>query len=542
MGTTADASESEPAPDADAPKSPCSPSRSLPLAARLALLAAIAGVTLSHSRPATADSLDRARATGRLAYGADEEGGAPYFFKDDANRRVGFEADLMAEVGRRLGFEPEFRQVQWEYLLQVLGRGEGGVDAVVNGYELTAARARDHLATRPYYVYQLQLMARRDGPIGSWADLEMPRPGGGPWEVGVLGMSAAHTFAGRLAGPNVRVKVFDGATNAMTAVRNGQVDATLQDLPAARHYVKRPEFRDDLALVGPPEGCGYYVIYTRKGDARLRDAIDGVIGDLIESGGLRAICEKYDIWNQAQDVLRDRGRPRAGAIGARRPAFDLGLLGRFGPSLVLAALTTVVLATTAMPIAMAVGLAVAVGRVYGPWAVARLLGAYVELIRGTPLIIQLYVLFFVLPELGITLTPWAAGVGGLAINYSAYEAEIYRAGLQAIPRGQMEAALALGMSPGQAIRRVIVPQALRIVIPPVTSDFIALFKDTSVCSVITLVELTKQYSILFNGQGGVVEFGLATAALYMAMSLPLSWFSRWVERRMDAEPRKGGAG
>ena len=172
--------------------------------------------------------------------------------------------------------------------------------------------------------------------------------------------------------------------------------------------------------------------------------------------------------------------------------------------------------------------------------VAGPLGVYVELIRGTPLMLQLFVLFYVLPELGVTLSPWAAGIAGLAINYSAYEAEIYRAGLQAIPRGQMEAALALGMSRALALRRVIVPQAVRIVIPPVTNDFIALFKDTSVCSVITLIELTKQYSILANSTGGVVEFGLATAVLYMAMSLPLSWFSRWVERRLDAEPRKGG--
>ena len=86
------------------------------------------------------------------------------------------------------------------------------------------------------------------------------------------------------------------------------------------------------------------------------------------------------------------------------------------------------------------------------------------------------------------------------------------------------------------------PQAVRIVIPPVTNDFIALFKDTSVCSVITLVELTKQYSILANSTGGVVEFAVATAALYLAMSYPLSWFSRWFERRLGAEGRRGGAG
>jgi polar amino acid transport system substrate-binding protein len=146
------------------------------------------------------------------------------------------------------------------------------------------------------------------------------------------------------------------------------------------------------------------------------------------------------------------------------------------------------------------------------------------------------VLFYLLK-----LPPWVAGISGLAINYSAYEAEIYRAGLQAIPAGQMEAALALGMSRWMALRRVIVPQAVRIVIPPVTNDFIALFKDTSVCSVITLVELTKQYSILANSTGGAIEFALAAATIYMLMSVPLSWFSRWSERRLAGEGAKGGA-
>ena len=125
-----------------------------------------------------------------------------------------------------------------------------------------------------------------------------------------------------------------------------------------------------------------------------------------------------------------------------------------------------------------------------------------------------------------------AAIAGLAINYSAYESEIYRAGLQAIPRGQMEAALSLGMSQMLAVRRIILPQAFRIVIPPVTNDFIALFKDTSVCSVVTVVELTKRYSILALSTGAIVELATLTALLYMLMSYPLSVFARWSERRL----------
>jgi polar amino acid transport system substrate-binding protein len=178
---------------------------------------------------------------------------------------------------------------------------------------------------------------------------------------------------------------------------------------------------------------------------------------------------------------------------------------------------------------------VAIGRLYGPWLIAKSLGLYVEVLRGTPLMLQLYAIYFLLPKFGLALPALVAGIAGLAINYSAYESEIYRAGLQAIPRGQMEAALALGMTPALAIRRIILPQAFRIVIPPVTNDFIALFKDTSVCSVITIVELTKRYSILALSTGAIVQLAAITAVLYMLMSFPLSVAARYSERRLAGE-------
>ena len=141
-----------------------------------------------------------------------------------------------------------------------------------------------------------------------------------------------------------------------------------------------------------------------------------------------------------------------------------------------------------------------------------------EFLRGTPLMLQLYFIFFFLPEIGIAVPAFWTAIFGLAINYSAYEAEIYRAGLQAIPPGQMEAALSLGMSRRLALRRIIVPQAVRIVIPPVVNDFIALFKDTCVCSVVTLVELTKRFSVLSQSTQATAELMILTALLYLLMS------------------------
>ena len=208
----------------------------------------------------------------------------------------------------------------------------------------------------------------------------------------------------------------------------------------------------------------------------------------------------------------------------------------FARLLIKAATMTVFLSVVSMPLAMLIGLLVALGRLYGPRLIQPFLAIYVEFLRGTPLMLQLFFIYFITPELlGFGLPALLASIIGLALNYSAYESEIYRAGLQAIPEGQMEAALALGMTRRQALYRIIIPQATRIVIPPVTNDFIALFKDTSVCSVITIVELTKQYSILANSTLKVLEFGLATSFLYLAMSWPLSWFARYYERRLESE-------
>jgi polar amino acid transport system substrate-binding protein len=161
----------------------------------------------------------------------------------------------------------------------------------------------------------------------------------------------------------------------------------------------------------------------------------------------------------------------------------------------------------------------------------------VEVVRGTPLLIQLYLIYYGLPNIGIRLTAFSAAIIGLGLNYAAYEAENYRAGIQAIPRGQMEAALALGMTRWQALRRIILPQAIRIIIPPVNNDFIALFKDSSLVSVITMVELTKVYGMLANATYDYIGLGLMTAAIYFVLSYPASILAGRIERRLRYDQR-----
>ena len=479
------------------------------------------------------DALDEIRARGYFLWGADEEGGGPYVFPDpnDPERRIGFEVDLAAELALELSrafgtsIEARFAQGQWDKLPDLLKTGR--IDLVLNGYEWTAERARDMAATQPYYVYELQLLARAE-ERADWAWLAaQPRK-----KVGVLGGSAAESYLAEHH-PALELVSYDGNTNAMGDVVSGRLDATLQDLPIALFY--RGDF-PALAFAGEPVAPGRYVIYVRREEARLRSALDRAIASLRERGGLRAIDERYGIWTPAQEDpewmrLPAKEAEASDPAGASRASF----LERYGWPLLQAAGMTLVLSVLSFPLAIALGILVALGRLYGPKLVAWPLAVYVEVLRGTPLMLQLFVLFYVLPNVNVRLDALSAGVLGLAINYSAYEAEIYRAGLQAVPIGQMEAALALGMSRKLALRRIVLPQAVRIVLPAVTNDFIALFKDTSVCSVITVVELTKRYNIAaMTHPADVLPLAAMAAVLYLVMSYPLSLLSRRLERALHA--------
>ncbi len=485
---------------------------------------------------ARGDTLAEIQKRGLLVWGADAEGGGPYVYPrpDNPRRMTGFESELADMLAAELGVKARFFQGAWQNLPALLGTGE--IDIVLNGYELTPARAPVMEHTRPYYVYQLVLLGRRDNErLQSWDDLRRRTAGNRKPKIGVLEASAAQTYLQDHWADDVEIVVYEGTTDAMREVETGKLDATLADQPAVVFYRER---FDRLKPIGDPVGHGYYVIFMRKGDTALRDALDQALTRLITNGKLQAIYEKYGLWDAMQSELASLGNSSDEQLGVHATELrGWAVIRSRGWLLVEAAGMTILLACLAMPLAMLLGLVVALARMFGPAPLRWLMIAYIEILRGTPLMLQLFVIFFMLPEIGIPVPAFAAAVAGLAINYSAYEAEIYRAGLQAVPRGQMEAALSLGMSPGLALRRIIIPQAVRIVIPPVTNDFIAMFKDTSVCSVITVMELTKQYSVQRNDTGATLELAALTGLLYLLMSIPLSRLASVLEKRMSGRPR-----
>jgi polar amino acid transport system substrate-binding protein len=484
-------------------------------------------LVLVFSVRVSADTLDEIKNRGALRWGGDASGGGPYIFQGPDNQLTGFEFELAQYLADALDVRSEYVNWEWEMLPQILDRGS--IDVVLNGYEWSQEREQLWSSTIPYYIYKLQLMARTgDESIQSWDDLPA-KPSQRRKRVGVLQGSAAERFVEERFGNTVELKKYPEVTSVMGLVERGQLDATVQDVPIAIHYGR--DF-PGLKRVDEPAAPGYYVAYVRAGDERLRRRLNEAIAKGLQDGTLKRIYEKYALWNEDQNRL-------ATVAASWPPAVSQALsrwanLPHYARLLLLAAWTTVKLSFLSMPLAMLLGLLVAIGRLYGaPW-IRWPLEWYVEFLRGTPLLLQLFVIYYVLPQLiGVSIPEFWAGVLGLAINYSAYEAENYRAGLLAIPRGQMEAALSLGMSTRTALRRVIVPQAVRVVIPPVTNDFIALFKDTSVCSMIAVTELTGMYRFLFQSHPRLMlEFGLMTALLYLLMSYPLSLVARRMETRL----------
>jgi His/Glu/Gln/Arg/opine family amino acid ABC transporter permease subunit len=182
-----------------------------------------------------------------------------------------------------------------------------------------------------------------------------------------------------------------------------------------------------------------------------------------------------------------------------------------------------------MALAVAVGVLIASGRVYGSRPLQVVLTAWVEIVRGTPLLLQLFVLYFGLAAL-VQLPAFMAALVGLGLNYAAYESEIYRGALQAVPRGQLDAARTLGFTERQILLLVRGPQAFRLALAPMTNDFVALLKDSSLVSVITVVELTKQTQIFASNIGSWVVPGAMCAVMYLAMSLPLARLARRIEK------------
>jgi polar amino acid transport system permease protein len=219
-------------------------------------------------------------------------------------------------------------------------------------------------------------------------------------------------------------------------------------------------------------------------------------------------------------------------------SFNWDLVMNSFPLLLTGAVVTVKITALSVALGVIIGLFVGVARICHVAPLRVLAAIYVDFLRGTPLLVQIFLIYFALPVItGQRVDPFFAAIASCGINSGAYVAEIFRAGIQSIDAGQMEAGRSLGMSWMQTMRYIIVPQAFKRVIPPLGNEFIALLKDSSLVSVIGFEELTRRGQLIIARTYGSLEIWLSVAIIYLAMTLTISRFVAYLERRYKVDDR-----
>ena len=465
-----------------------------------------------------------------LKWAGDAEGGAPYVEADpaDPSRVVGFDVEVAELIAKGLGRKPQFVEVAFASIDQSIARGDA--DIGLSGIEDTPARRAGYAVTLPYYQFREVLSVRSSdaGQFRALRDLRGRRVGTLTGTIAYEILRAAESSYGIVA------VSYEDDVHPYSDLLIGRVDAVLLDNVLAE---RRSRTASGFVTHPEPVAVSHYVGVLAPGNEALRDRIDQILKTAMKDGGLEAIYKKWNVWNSDQPELFSKvlaGESIPPILGyelegtAALPRWEA--TRRYLPSLLRAATITLILSCAAMLLAVALGVAIATGRLYGDRLTQILLTGYVELIRGTPLLLQLFVLYYGIAA-AVRLPAFVAALLGLALNYAAYESEIYRSALLAVPVGQLEASRTLGFSDFQTLRLIRAPQAFRIALAPMTNDFVALLKDSSLVSVLTVVELTKQTQVFATNLGSWVIPGLICAALYLAMSLPLAALARALERR-----------
>ena len=474
----------------------------------LRLVVASALSVLVFAEPLLAQSaLERVRASGRLRIGIDAT--YPPFGIAEGGEFSGFDVDIARAIARELGVEAELVNASFDGVFPALQNGS--FDVVISAVTITPERRATLLFSDPYIAAGQQIVVRGDSAITGPDDLAGRT-------VGVqINTTAQFAMEKR---PGVTIAKYNTIDLALLDLQNGRMDAVASDGPVLRYMVRSSfpglktagaEYTDEQFGVvlardeRRPAARGQRRALAAAGQRRIRE-------DLRASGSARRRRRALRPLRRAPSTPRIIARTWS-VLRPRR--LDDGGHGR----------------VRALLLGLPLGLCLALARVQSNRLVTTPAAIYVEVMRGTPLLVQILFVYFVLPSVGVNLPAYTSGILALTLNAAAYISEVIRAGILSIDAGQMEAARALGMSYWQAMRRIILPQTFRRVVPPLTNEGIALLKDSSLVSVIGLTELARTGQELASRYAAPLTIWPLVALLYLALTFPLTRVAEYLERR-----------
>ena len=442
----------------------------------LGLVLLWAGLLLGTAAPAGASGSDSG--AGTVVRVGTEGTYPPFTFQDpETGELTGYDIDVIREVADRAGWELEFVEAPFDAIFPALDADR--IDVIANQISLNPEREAQYLFTEPYtYSNGVIVTAADTDDITSLEDLEGR----------TTAQSSTSNWAQVARDAGAEVRSVEGLAQAAELLAQGRVDAILNDNIAVLDYLAASG-STDVKIAGEVEGESTAQAFAfRQEDTALRDEADAALAAMADDGTLTEISESYF----RADVSTEDGEGEADLSdrASDNTAWDVAQ-DAAGPMLRALVQYTITLSLLSMAIGLVLALLVALARLSSrPWLHWPAQG-FISLIRGTPLLVQLFIVFFGLGQIGIKLDPYVAATLALSLNVGAYAAEIVRSAILSVPRGQTEAAATVGMGYALTMRRIVLPQAARTAVPPLSNTFISLVKDTSLASVILVPEMLR---------------------------------------------------
>jgi lysine-arginine-ornithine-binding protein len=487
-----------------------SPRRRVTASRRLRGTAALL-LSLFFAVPTCAQSaLDRVRKSGELRIGTDAT--YPPFETAEGGQYTGFDIDLGTAIARELGVKARFTNASFDGIFPALQNGT--FDAVMSAVTITPDRSASMLFSDPYYDSGQLIVVNQDRQgITTPDDLKGKT-------VGVQLNTTAQFDLEKREG--VKVAKYNTIDLALLDLRNHRIDAVVTDAPVLKYMIFQ-SFRE-LKPVGRRFTDEKFGIAVGQESDDLRLEINKALKKIKETGEYDRIHEKWfgEAAERAAQQEAQRTKPKV---------FDLGIVRRTLSFFLRGVWLTAKLALLSLGLGLPIGLLLALMRVQSSRLIKAPAALYVEVMRGTPLLVQILFIYFVLPYFGIYLPAFMSGIIALTLNCAAYISEIFRAGILSIDVGQMEAARSLGMTYSQAMRRIVLPQTFRRVVPPLTNEGIALLKDSSLVSVIGLTELARTGQELASRYAAPLTIWPVVAVFYLILTFPLTRVAEYLERR-----------
>jgi len=447
-------------------------------------------------------------------------GNVPWEFQDTTGKFVGFEIDLVNEIGLLLDRKIEIINIPFNGLFAAVQSGR--VDIAISSIGITPKRLESMSFTQPYYDSDQSLTTVKGNGIESLNDLRnkiIAVDTGSTGDIWATENKQKYGFA--------EIRRYEGLAPAMLDVVIGRVKGYISDIPALLYYTKD---KPNLVVVERIPTGGRYSLMMGKNKPLVGQAnkaitslkLDGVINTL-HAKWFGALAE------EATSTVRVVPMP-AGEEGLILDFVDtflnMNVFMQTYPMLIAGLVVTIQLGFIAIISGLVFGLLLALSRLYAHKAIQVTAKAYIDIFRSIPLLVLLIVIFYALPFVGLSFSPFNAAAVALTLVSGAYTAEIFRAGIEAVPKGQFEASKALGLSYKNTMVEVILPQAIKIVIPPLTNNCINVIKDTALASVVAMPDLLKQATQAQAVAANPTPL-IAAAVIYLMFLLPLVlWVSR----------------